>query len=182
MRTAHTLPVLAFVAVALAGCTYNEDDLKAGQPNPRDAAADLPGSGGEDLLGTDEHPVQYLPDAGSLAEGGQLGTPDAETDAEEAMGPDSADAVTLPEVTDGLVDRVQDGSPDAGLGDLPDSGPGRETPPANEIGISTPQDLAPDVVTPIDMGRDAGDGRIDGAGSDLQVTESGSVDLGSQSG
>jgi hypothetical protein len=185
MRTVHSLPVLAFVAVALAGCTYNEDDLKAGQPNLHDAAADLPFAGGDDLLiSEDLASGEDLADAGNLADADDVGTPDAEPDAEETMGPDGADAFVSPEITDGQVDKLTDGqadrlpdaSPDAGRGDVPDTGGLTVILP--EAGTSMPRDLAPDVVTPIDMEGGASDGRIDDAGSDLQVTESGSFDGG----
>jgi hypothetical protein len=102
----QSLLVLSSISVVLAGCTYNEDELHAGNPGLRDAsatdlpgAADLPGTadlpGGVDLLGAEDlPPVSAAPDADIPADAAiadVVGLPDGDNDT-NAPEPDARNA------------------------------------------------------------------------------------------
>jgi hypothetical protein len=122
MVTTHKpgLAVLAFslIAVAIGGCSYNEDELRAGQPKPRD-------SGTEDLPSS--------PDLSAIVPEGDAGAPGVLPDVPTVGFPldpiDSSAGTeeTAPDMISTVADAGVDGP-----------GAGSDAPP--DVGIDSPSD------------------------------------------
>jgi hypothetical protein len=164
----QSLLVLSSIAVALGGCTYNEDELHAGNPGPRDAgAADLPSSPDllelVDLPGTADLPgAEDLP-AVSVAPDADMPIDDAET----------ADVLEGSDVADG----ADDARPDVirADADVDASAPERDTADsATDQPAKT--DASVDSADRPATGPDARDAGVSDSAADLQQGESRGLD------
>jgi hypothetical protein len=169
----QSLLVLSSIAVALGGCTYNEDELHAGNPSPRDASVaevpsgpdllelvDLPGPA--DLPGAEDLPaVSVAPDA-------EMPVDDAET-ADVLEGSDVADGAD-----DARPDAIRaDANTDASL-------PERDTSVSPGADSATDQpaktDASVDSADGPATGRDARDAGVGDSAADLQQGETRGLD------
>jgi hypothetical protein len=169
----QSLLVLSSIAVAFVGCTYNEDDLRPGNPNPRDAGA-LDSAGAPDLLS-----LVDLPGAVDLPGGEDLPPVSIELDADTATDDaEIADVPELPEVGEdtnapGLDAAFADADVDASLPER-DSSADLSTDRATDE--RSDRDTSDDAVDSPPTGSDARDAGLGDSAADLQQRESGGSD------